>query len=162
MIRRLPLILLAALVLLPVAGCGDDRSGDVTVSGVWARASAGGQTAGAAYMRIEGGDEDDRLLAASAPDSVAAVTELHETVSEDDEPAPGAGAHSGMDMGGSMTMREVAAIEVPAGETVDLEPGGYHVMLLQLTGPLEVGDAFDLTLTFEEAGERVVEVEVRE
>ena len=61
-----------------------------------------------------------------------------------------------------MSMREVGEIALPAGTTVNLEPGGYHIMLLDLARPLSVGDKFDVTLTFETAGEQVVEVEVRE
>ena len=65
-------------------------------------------------------------------------------------------------MGGAMMMREVGQIALPAGETVNLEPGGYHIMLLAITRPLELGQKFDPTLTFDNGGERVVEVEVRE
>jgi copper(I)-binding protein len=65
-------------------------------------------------------------------------------------------------MGGAMMMREVGQIALPAGETVNLEPGGDHIMLLDVTTPLELGQKFDLTLTFENGGEKVVEVEVRE
>ena len=58
----------------------------------------------------------------------------------------------GDDMGmGGMTMREVARIPLPAGEAVTLEPGGYHVMLLELAAPLTAGQTFPVTLTFEEA-----------
>lgn len=63
---------------------------------------------------------------------------------------------------GAMMMREIEELTLPAGETVSLEPGGYHVMLLDLPGPLETGETFDLTLTFANAGEQVVSVEVRE
>jgi copper(I)-binding protein len=66
------------------------------------------------------------------------------------------------EMGGAMTMREVGEIALPAGTTVNLEPGGYHIMLLDIATPLELGQKFDVTLTFEQAGDKVVEVEVRE
>lgn len=65
------------------------------------------------------------------------------------------------DMGGPMVMREVDEIPVPAGETVELKPGGYHVMLLELVAPLEEGSEVELTLTFEKAGEQTVTAEVR-
>ena len=69
-------------------------------------------------------------------------------------------------MGGStppmMEMREVDSIAVPAGETVTLKPGGYHVMLLQLAEPLAAGASIDVTLTFEEAGDVEVVAEVRD
>jgi copper(I)-binding protein len=63
---------------------------------------------------------------------------------------------------GMMTMQPVDRIEVPAGETVSLEPGGYHIMLLALADPLEVGATVELTLTFEVAGAQVVRAEVRD
>lgn len=71
------------------------------------------------------------------------------------------GGEMGDDMG-AMTMRPVEAIDLPAGEAVALEPGGLHIMLIDLVEPLEVGDEVDLTLTFEEAGEQPVTAEVRE
>lgn len=59
-------------------------------------------------------------------------------------------------------MRPVSSIALPAGETVMLMPGGYHIMLLDLVTPLEVGQTFDVTLTFANAGSKVVTVEVRD
>ncbi|MFM8267210.1 MAG: copper chaperone PCu(A)C, partial [Ilumatobacteraceae bacterium] len=59
-----------------------------------------------------------------------------------------------------MSMQEVDSIPLPAGETVALEPGGSHIMLLGLTAPLEVGTTIELTLTLEEAGTVVVDVPV--
>jgi copper(I)-binding protein len=72
-----------------------------------------------------------------------------------------AGAAEGM-AEGTMTMREIEAIELPAGATVSLQPGGFHVMLMDLAAPLETGDSFDVTLVFAEAGEQRITVEVRE
>lgn len=62
----------------------------------------------------------------------------------------------------AMTMRPVEAIDIPAGETVMLKPGGYHIMLIDLAKPLKVGDKIDLTLKFEKAGEVKVVAEVKE
>jgi hypothetical protein len=62
----------------------------------------------------------------------------------------------------SMTMQPVDSIELPAGEAVELKPGGYHIMLLDLVKPLEVGQSIDVTLTFDKAGEKTVTAEVRE
>jgi copper(I)-binding protein len=102
--------------------------------------------AAAAYLRITS-PEPDRLLDVAVPSGVARRAELHQT------------AVSGGDV---MTMQQVEAIELPAGEAVPLEPGGYHVMLLELAEPLDTGATFDLTLTFENAGEVTVVVEVRD
>ena len=61
-----------------------------------------------------------------------------------------------------MGMREIDALDVPAGETASLEPGGHHLMLLELADDLVPGDSFELTLEFADAGELTVTVEVRE
>jgi copper(I)-binding protein len=66
------------------------------------------------------------------------------------------------DMSGEMTMQQVQSIMLPAGEMVMLMPGGYHVMLLDIAAPLEVGQTFEITLTFANAGSKVVTVEVRD
>jgi hypothetical protein len=63
---------------------------------------------------------------------------------------------------GVMSMHPVEAIDVPAGSEAVLKPGGLHVMLIGLTRDLKVGEKVVVKLTFEKAGERVVEAEVRE
>ena len=62
--------------------------------------------------------------------------------------------------GDVMKMRQVDAIDLPAGQTVELKPGGYHLMLIGLKAPLKAGDKFPLTLKFEKAGEVIVTVKV--
>lgn len=175
---------------------GDDATGELTVTDVWARTSPTVAQNGAVYMVITNRTgEDDALVGASVPAGVAARAELHETTagtdgtSHDDgtdgtmgtggtmgEGAGGAtsagvlrvvpaehGEDEGEDEGdGMMGMREVDEIPVPAGGTVALEPGGYHVMLIDLAAPLEVGTTFELTLEFAKAGTIVVEAEVRD
>jgi copper(I)-binding protein len=64
--------------------------------------------------------------------------------------------------GSMMGMREIESLELPAGEEVSLEPGGYHVMLFDLVKPIEAGDTIPVTLTFEKAGEIEVQAEARE
>lgn len=119
--------------------------GDLTVTAPWARASAGMARAGAAFMTIENAGAGDRLIAASA--DVSARVELHtHTLSAD----------------GVMRMREVeGGIEIDANGQTHLEPGGLHVMFMGLEAPFEEGMRFPLTLTFEQAGDLAVEVEVR-
>ncbi|MDJ0925132.1 MAG: copper chaperone PCu(A)C [Acidimicrobiia bacterium] len=135
-------VLFVAFGLL-VAGCGDDSG--VSVEKPWARNSPAMATAGAVYMDLEAG-EDDRLVGASVDSSIAAMVEIHEVVMVDD----------------AMKMQEVGEIALPAGTTVNLKPGGYHIMLMNVATPLEIGQKFDVTLQFQNAGEKVVEVEVRE
>ncbi|MFH2071261.1 MAG: copper chaperone PCu(A)C [Actinomycetota bacterium] len=141
--------LLVGLVVLAAgaAACGGDDG--VRVAGAWARTSPAMADAGAVYLQITapGGD---RLIGVSVDPAVAAMAQIHETVTAEGE-AEGMGA---------MTMQEVGSIDLPAGETVALEPGGFHVMLMQLAVPLEAGQTLEITLTFEEAGTMVVEVPV--
>mgnify|MGYP005839301041 CR=1 FL=1 len=110
----------------------------------WARATLAKQSKnGAAYMIITNStDKDEKLLGASS--DVAEMVEVHNMTFED----------------GIMRMQEVDELEIPAGETVKLEPGGYHIMLLGLKEPLRVGQQFDVVLNFEKSGEEVVPVEV--
>jgi copper(I)-binding protein len=141
---------MACLVGALLAGCGGDGGGSgdpVSVSGAWARASVAGQTSGVVYFELESTD-DDTLLAANVPASLAGRAEIHET--QDD----GSGA---------MTMREVTGgVPIGSGERLSFEPGGLHVMLVDLVAPLAVDTSFELTLEFERGGEVVVPVAVRE
>ena len=136
---------------------------------------------GAAYLTITS-PVDDRLVGVSVPAAVAKKAELHETTAAmDDGAMTTTTAMGGSDMttttaamgaegdtttttmgGGSMTMKPVDAIELPAGKAVKLEPGGYHIMLIDLVQPLAVGDRIEITLTFEKAGAKTVEAEVRD
>lgn len=99
--------------------------------------NAMGMSMGAAYMRItNNGDAADRLVAAET--EMADVVEIHEVKMN----------------GGVMQMSPLMdGLEIPAGETVTLEPGGYHIMLIGLTESMLAGEEYTLTLTFEEAGE---------
>lgn len=177
-ISSLSLLVAATLAL---AGCGDDEatesptseapavdatSGDaapvVDVSAVWARTSPMMTSTGAVYMTIQSVDGDE-LLSASVDASIAGSAQIHETVVSDMSGGSMPAESAPMDgTSGQMTMREVSSVVVPAGETVQLMPGGYHIMLLDLVGPLEVGQTFEVTLTFAEAGEIVVTAEVRD
>jgi copper(I)-binding protein len=126
-------------------GGGTATAGTLTVTGAWARPSMTMALAGAAYLTITNGTgQADALLGVTTP--AAKNPELHETT---------AGA-SGM-----MAMRPVARIEIPAGKTVKLEPGGYHIMLINLTAELVVGSTIELTLQFEKAAPVTVIAEVR-
>jgi len=63
---------------------------------------------------------------------------------------------------GEMVMQEVDSVVIDAGGSVDLMPGGYHIMLMELAAPLELGAKFDVTLTFATAGTITVVAEVRD
>jgi copper(I)-binding protein len=104
-----------------------------------------GGTNGVVYLRIENrGDEDDRLIEARS--QIARAVELHTTNM----------------VNGVMQMRQVeGGIEIPAGESVVFEQGGFHVMLIGLRQALAEGDRFEVELIFERAGTITVESEVR-
>lgn len=134
------LILAAALVSGGAAGA---QTG-IEVREAWARATPPGAEVGAAYLEIRNaGAKPDRLLSASS--AAAKRVEVHVTQRDGDV----------------MKMREVKALEVPARQSVKLEPGGTHLMLLNLAQPLKQGERFRLRLRFERAGEVEAEVEVR-
>jgi periplasmic copper chaperone A len=118
-------------------------SPDVQVTDAWARASAGAATTGATYVSLTAGAQADRLTAASTP--VAQSAQVHESTSE----------------GGIMRMRPVPELDIPAGKTVKLSPGGYHIMMFGLHQPLKAGQSFPLTLTFAHAAPVTVTVNVR-
>jgi copper(I)-binding protein len=182
-------VALPALVAVSLVACGgDDSANDTTtdattemsapieITGAWARTSPMMATMGAAYMMIMSMD-DDRLVAAAVDSSIAERAEVHEVVMADgsdmsmDMDSDMGMDHSSMDMGsettmamssGEMVMREVEGIDIVGGEMLMMKPGGYHVMLIDLVAPLEIGQTFDVTLTFEKTGDVIVPVEVRE
>jgi copper(I)-binding protein len=157
--------LLAAVLLVAsvIAGCSG-AGGSIKVSEPWARNSPMVAAAGAAYMMIENsGSAADALVGAASP--AAKTVEVHETY-EVESPAPSDATESPAAMespaGGMMGMRPIARLEVPAGGSVELKPGGYHIMLIDLNQELKVGDKIEITLKFEKAGDVKVTAEVRE
>jgi periplasmic copper chaperone A len=160
-------LILAAATALALAACGGGDAAGIEIDGAWARTSPAMVSAGAAYMQITAADAD-ALVSASVDASVAGTVEIHEVVPADtgmtgdsmgDDSMSDESMAEGM---GAMIMQEIEELTLPAGESVSLEPGGYHIMLLDLPDPLETGETFDLTLTFANAGEQVVSVEVRD
>lgn len=120
-------------------------AGDIAVSSPWARASAPNAPNGACYLEITNtGHEPDRLVSAASP--AAAKVELHTHLMDN----------------GVMKMRPVEAFEIAPGEPQVLRPGGNHIMLMGLTGPLKPGTSFPMTLTFAKAGAVTVDVPVQE
>lgn len=104
----------------------------VEVKDAWARTTVPGQKASGAFMKLQA-REGMRLIGASSP--VAGVTEVHEMKMEGD----------------IMRMRAVPGLDLPAGQTVELKPGGYHVMLLDLKVALRKDSSIPLTLVFKDA-----------
>jgi len=116
----------------------------LTLSNVWARATPAGVPVGAAYFTITNqAKEPDSLISAASP-AAQSVT-LHSTTLE----------------GGLSRMRPAGEIVLAPGQTVKVEPGGLHVMLTGLKGPLVAGTRVPLTLTFRRAGAITVQMQVR-
>lgn len=188
---RAALAVVAIVALaMPLAACGDDDKDTTTAGqdqpaeativaeGAWARTSPAVASAGAVYMTISNPtDIDDALVGVIVDPSIAAKAEIHETVAAG--PGPGSTVmgegmpdgtmpqgtmpQGGMpEGGGMMRMQAVPRLDVPAGAVVTLEPGGYHLMLIDLAAPLTPGSTVELTLDFEVAGDVVVRAEVRD
>ena len=130
------------LLAAAVAALALNASAQVAVSGAWARATVPQQKATGAFLRMDA-NAASRLIGVTSP--AAARVEMHE-----------------MSMDGDvMKMREVSAIELPAGKTVELKPGAYHLMLMDLKKPITAGEAVPLTLTFEAKGGKRQVVEIK-
>lgn len=140
-VSRLAAATLAMLLAAPAAQAHDYTQGNLKIGHPWARETASMARAGGAFLKIENtGDAPDRLLKASSP--MAARTEVHTVIREGDV----------------MRMREVSAVDLAPKSTTELKPGGYHIMLMELAGPLKAGDRFPMTLVFEKAGSITVEI----
>ena len=181
-------VVAVAAGLLSVVGCGSSSTtssggtttqaaATVTVADPWARTSPAETTMGAVYMTLTS-NMGDKLTKASVPTTVAKTTEIHETVmggSTGTSMASGTGMSTtsmmssssemtGTTMMGSgeMSMRPIASLDLPAGQAVQLKPGGYHIMLIDLVAPLKAGTTIQVTLTFEKAPQQVVTATVRD
>lgn len=129
-IRTTPIAL--ALVALACGGAAMAQV-NVQVQGAWARATVQGQMASGAFMTLKA-DKPGRLVSVASP--VAGVVEVHEMKMD----------------GGVMKMSALPnGLELPAGKAVELKPGGYHVMLLDLKLPLQKDTTIPLTLYFQDA-----------
>ncbi|MFO7623512.1 MAG: copper chaperone PCu(A)C [Anaerolineales bacterium] len=138
------LIIALLTISLLLSGCRTEGAG-ITISNAWARPGFEGGNSAVYFVIENSGVQDDSLHRAEA--TVAASVELHESM---------------MDSSGTMSMHEQHSISVPAKDQIAFQPGGLHVMLIDLTQDLNVGDRFNLTLTFEGAGQVPVDVEVRQ
>lgn len=120
------------------------KVGTLTIEQPWSRATPGGARVAGGYVRITNtGTEPDRLV--SGTSSAAERVEIHEMAT----------------VNGMMTMRPLASgLVIAPGQTVELKPGGLHIMLMGLTRPLVQGQSYKLTLTFEKAGRVELDVAV--
>ncbi len=141
MIRRL--VLLVALALPVSASAQQFQLGSLVIDHPWSRPTTPGMPMGVAYLSITNrGKEPDTLIAASTP--AAARVEMHQTTIAD----------------GMARMRPVDGIAIAPGATVKVEPGGTHLMLVDLRTALEPGKKVPLELVFRRAGKVIVQLTV--
>jgi len=117
-------------------------SAQVTITDPWVRGTVPQQKASGLFMQIDAA-QDVRLIGGSSP--VAGIVEIHEMKMD----------------GGVMRMSAISALPLPAGKIVELKPGGYHVMLMDLKQQVKVGDEVPLTLTIENKDGSRATVELR-
>ena len=137
--------LLGTLVLVgaaTVAWAQAATPGHIEIGHPYARPTREGQRVGGGFLTLTNKGPADRLLSAATP--AADTVEIHSMVMDGDV----------------MKMRQLDALALGPGQTVELKPGGYHLMLMGLKAPLRVGDQFPLTLKFEKGGEKVVTLRV--
>lgn len=133
--------LLAILLPLLLNACST-AAGDLIIRDAWIRpADAGMNTA--AYFVVENNGEEDRLM--SVESSIAENTEIH---------------RSYVDEAGVMRMQEQSFVILPANESVPFEPGGYHIMFIELTRDLALDERIRLQLQFDKQGEVIIDVPV--
>jgi periplasmic copper chaperone A len=141
----LPVLMAVALTtaaLISFAWNADGATPGVVVTKAWARATPPGATTAAVYITIENqGDTPDRVLTITSP--IAASVMLHETIEE----------------GGVSQMRMMSG-DIAPGAMLEMKPGGAHIMLMGLTGPLRRGETISVILDFEKAEDLTVEAKV--
>jgi hypothetical protein len=136
---------LPVVVLILIASLAQSfAASPITIERPWARASAPGQAVGGGFMTIlHQGITEDRLVSATTP--IAREVQIH-TMNMD---------------GGVMRMRPVeGGLAIPAGGRVVLQPGGLHLMFMELSAPLVAGSTFPVTLRFANAGDIKVDFNV--
>ncbi len=130
-------LITSAAFLAPLA-----TQAQVTVNEPWVRATVASQKATGAFMNLSAASSA-RLVSAKSP--AANIVEIHEMVME----------------GNVMKMRAIPGIEIPAGQTLNLKPGSYHVMLIDLKQQIKAGDTVPITLVFEGLDKKQQTLEVK-
>jgi copper(I)-binding protein len=121
------------------------KAGDLVITQAWARATPKGAKIGGGYLTIENkGSAPDRLIGGSG--DIAGKVEVHEMAVDN----------------GVMKMRPLdKGLTIEPGKTVKLAPGGYHLMMFDLKGPLKQGEKVPVTLEFEKAGKVAISLDVQ-
>ena len=133
--RQIFLLGLALLFGAGAASAHETKLGKITIGHAYAWATAAPGQPANTYLSFDNQGDADRLVSAST--TAAMRVELHEMTMDGDV----------------MRMRQLPAIELPAGRAIELKPGGLHMMLIGPRAQLKVGEGFLLKLKFEKAGE---------
>lgn len=143
MFKTLALAVTLGMTALPVFA-EHITAGELTITDPWVRATTSVARSSGGFLTVHNhGTVDDRLLSASAD---FAMVQVHETVQVD---------------GVNRMQEQTDGIVIPAGESITLAPGGYHLMLMGLEHGLEMGSEQDITLHFEQAGDVTVVFEAK-
>lgn len=117
----------------------------IHADGMWLRETIPGQPNGAGFGVLMNHGDDDRMLVGASSD-VAADVEIHQHVHDGDE----------------LRMEQMAALTIPAHSSVELQPGGYHLMFMELNEPFQTGDEHEVTLIFADGETEILNIEVRD
>ncbi|MFN8597095.1 MAG: copper chaperone PCu(A)C [Anaerolineae bacterium] len=146
--RKLAWLVLIGVMVVTACAPAAAPGPKITVEAVWGRSSPKVAGAGAFYLNIKNtGSEADKLVGAKS--DACGTVELHETVDKG---------------GGMMEMQPIAGqtIEIKAGTTVELKPGGMHVMCMMKKADFKAGDKYSITLVFEKSGEIKVDADIKD
>jgi copper(I)-binding protein len=137
---------IVAGILFVVSALGAFGAESIIISDPWVRAVPSVSSVTAVYMVIENrGDEDDKLIGVDT--SASEYSEIHSTIIDENNVA---------------SMLKVHSQPIPSGESLELKPGGSHIMLRELNNPLKVGEQVEIDLLFEKSGTITIQAEVRE
>jgi len=136
------LLSIALMAFVTSIQAQEAKVGSIKIENAYVRATAPGQPTAGAFMKIDNSGAADQLLSASSP--AAGEVQLHQMSME----------------GNVMKMGQVKDIAVPANGSVDLKPGGYHIMLMNIKAPLKAGETVPVKLKFAKAGEVEVKLPV--
>ena len=132
----------AGFGMVATAQAQNAKVGSVQIENAYTRATVPGQQVAGGFMKIENKGAADQLISASSPAS--GEVQLHEMAME----------------GNVMRMRQVKEVVVPAGGTVELKPGGLHLMFMNIKTPLTAGETVPVKLKFAKAGEVEIKMPV--
>lgn len=135
---------LLVLVVAGVAAAADTAADKVEISDAWARAMPPMQPTSAMFLTLKNNDSVDHALVAADSD-VARSVELHTHIMKD----------------GVARMRQIKKLEIPAGSSASMAPGGHHIMMIGLHAPLKEGETLNAKLTFEDGSSKDIVVPIR-